>query len=171
MNDLGKISVCYSVTFGRRSPHSPSRIWSAVTDPEEVSRWMGYPARVDLRIGGAYSVDFSGSGAGGLAGVITQIKRRRRFQYRWGLSTICWELEAEGDGCRYRFVHFGQKPRDVPDEEGLAAGWHAWLDDLESYLDGAAPTHELNSPRWIELKRQYHPLLETALGNALTPSK
>ncbi len=53
MNDLGKISLCYSVTFDRRSRHSPSRIWSAITDSDEVSRWMGYyPARIDLRIGG-----------------------------------------------------------------------------------------------------------------------
>ena len=52
MNDLGKISLCYSVTFDRRSRHSPSQIWSAITDSDEVSRWMGYPAHIDLRIGG-----------------------------------------------------------------------------------------------------------------------
>ena len=34
MNGLGKIDLCYSVTFDRLSPHSPSRIWSAVTDPQ-----------------------------------------------------------------------------------------------------------------------------------------
>ena len=169
MNDLGKISLCYLMTFDRRSRHSPSRIWSAITDSDEVSRWMGYPARIDLRIGGEYFVDFERSGAGGLDGVIAQVECRRRLQYSWGLSSICWELEEEDGGRRYRFVHFGQEPRDVPDEEGLAAGWHAWLEDLELYLDGGAPTHELNSPRWIELKRQYRPLLETALGDALTP--
>ena len=171
MNDLGRIDLCYSITFDRLSPHSPSRIWSAVTDPRQVSRWMGYPARIDLRIGGEYFVDFSRSGAGGLDGAITKIENQRLLHYCWGLSTICWELEEEDGGCRYRFVHFGQKPRNVPDEEGLAAGWHAWLDDLDSYLDGVAPSHELNSPRWIELKRQYRPLLETALGDALIPDE
>ena len=36
MNDLARIDLCYSITFDRRSPHSPWRIWSAVTDPRQV---------------------------------------------------------------------------------------------------------------------------------------
>ncbi len=169
MSDLGNISVCYAATFDRRSGHSPARLWRAITDPEEVARWMGYPARIDLRIGGDYFVDFERTGDGGLDGVITRIEPEHLLWFSWGLSMICWELDADGDGCRYRFVHYGQEPRDIPDEEGLAAGWHAWLEDLESYLEGGEPTHELGSLRLIELKQQYRPLLEEALGEALTP--
>ncbi len=171
MNDLARIDLCYSITFDRRTRHSPSRVWNAITDPREVSRWMGYPARIDLKAGGDYFVDFERSGEGGLDGIITHFENQRLLHYCWGLSTICWELEEDDGGCRYRFVHFGQKPRLVPDEEGLAAGWHAWLEDLELYLGGGTPTHELNSPRWIELKRLYRPLLEAALGDALTPGE
>lgn len=174
MSDLGKISVLYAVTWDRRSKHSPSRLWWAITDPEEVSRWMNYPARIDLRVGGDYWVDFSRTGEGGIDGVITKIEPERLLWYAWGHTTIKWELEADGEGCRYRFVDFGQPPRDVPDEEGLAAGWHAWLEDLDRYLDGTmpdTPPGTEDSKRWLELKRQYRPLLEAALGDALTPGK
>ena len=53
-DSLGTISLCYTVSFHRRSKHSAERFWTAITDPGEVSSWMGGPARVDLRPGGAY---------------------------------------------------------------------------------------------------------------------
>ena len=49
MNDqLADIRPAYSLVFERESSHSPERLWHAITDSEEVSRWMSYPARIDL---------------------------------------------------------------------------------------------------------------------------
>ena len=64
MNELGEITRCYSLRYERRSKHSPERLWRALTDQSELSRWMSYPARVDLRVGGDYAVDFSRTGEG-----------------------------------------------------------------------------------------------------------
>ncbi len=169
MLGLGAIGRCYSVTFQRCTPHAPARVWQAVTDPRGVARWMGYPARIDLRVGGQYVVDFEGPGKGGLDGVITRVECERTLRYVWGLAVVGWELEPHGGGCRYRFVHHGQNPRGIPDEEGLPAGWHVWLEDLECHLDGAGTPHQADSPRWRQLKRRYRPLLESALGESLGP--
>ena len=39
--ELAQVHPCYSITFTRQSKHSPERLWRAITDSAEVSRWMG----------------------------------------------------------------------------------------------------------------------------------
>ena len=55
-------------------------------------------------------------------------------------------------------------PRDVEDEEGVAAGWHAWLEDLEAHLEGVAPIPGRGTPRWKELMPPYKQRLDAVLG-------
>jgi uncharacterized protein YndB with AHSA1/START domain len=49
---LGKIECAYSIQYDRRMPWAPEAVWDAITQPTAVSKWMGYPARIELRIGG-----------------------------------------------------------------------------------------------------------------------
>ena len=164
MNDLGEITRCYSLRYERRSKHSPERLWRAITDASELSRWMSYPARVDLRVGGDYTVDFSRTSEGTLDGVIVRIEPARRLAYAWGTSVIEWTLEPDGDGCRYTFAHHGMARRDIPDEEGVAVGWHLWLDDFEAHLSGALPTLDASRTRSRELAKTYRARLDEVLG-------
>lgn len=172
--ELGEFSVCYTITFRRTSRHSPARLWRAITDPEEVGKWMTYPARIDLRVGGHYFVDFSrtanpreaGEAPGGvpddatLNGVIVAIEPERLLRYAWGTSVVDWRIEPDGTGSRHTFSQNGLHPRDVPDEEGLAAGWHSFLEGLDTFLAGGRPLpDEAEKLRWNELKRLYRPLL------------
>ncbi len=135
MSDLGVVTRCWTIRFERRSKHPVSRLWRAITDASEVGKWMGLPARIDLRVGGDYRVDFP-PGQGELDGVIVRVQTERTLAYVWGVSVVEWTLEADGDGCRYQFTHHGQPPGLVDDEAGIAAGWHAWLDDFDAHLDG-----------------------------------
>ncbi len=163
MSELGTITRCYTVSFDRSSHHPVSRLWRAITDPEEVARWMDYPAKIDLRVGGAYHVDFGRTGEGELDGVIVRIDPERALALVWGLSVLEWRLEARDDGCRYRFTHHGQTPRDLPDEAGLPAGWHAFLDDLERHL-GGAPPDPAGRANARALMPSYRRRIEAALG-------
>lgn len=191
MTDLGTIDICYRFTITRTSKHSPARLWRAITDPGEVSAWMSYPAQVDLRVGGRYFVDFtrtaipggasSAEAPGGvpddatLNGIIVAVEPERLLRYVWGNSVVDWAMAPAGEGCRHTFSQNGLYPRDIPDEEGLAGGWHAFLEDLDRYLDTGAPTSLEPRPResragerrWLELSALYRPLLREALGNAL----
>ena len=63
---LGKITRCYTIRYDRHSKHSPSRLWAAITRADEVSAWMDYPAKIDLRVGGEWHVDFGRTGDGEL---------------------------------------------------------------------------------------------------------
>jgi uncharacterized protein YndB with AHSA1/START domain len=159
---LGRISVCYTVTFERRCRHSPGRLWSAITDPDEITCWMGYPARVDLRPGGEWYVDFSSTNDGRLDGVIVRVEPERVLTYAWGWSVVEWSLTPIDGGCAYTFVQNGLADRG-DDEEGLPAGWHDFIDRMEEHLEGYYPTREQHRARWEGLKPAYRAQLDRTL--------
>jgi len=162
--DLGEITLCYTVKFDRRSKHSAKRVWAAITDPHEIGKWMDYPARVDLRVGGEWNVDFSRTNNGALAGVIVRVDAERVLTYVWGLSVVEWTLKDTPGGCSYRFVQTGLADRGVDaDEEGLPAGWHDFLDQLDHHLDGVHLTAEERKANWHRLKPSYRERLDRVL--------
>ena len=44
MTRLGEITPCYTMRFERASKHPAKRLWRAITDPAEVTQWMGMPS-------------------------------------------------------------------------------------------------------------------------------
>ena len=64
-----------------------------------------------------------------------------------------WMISPLDDRCRFTFVHHGQPPGMVDEEAGIAAGWHEWLDDLDTYLHGGSPEH--TPARAEEFKQSY----------------
>ncbi|HTK98199.1 MAG TPA: SRPBCC domain-containing protein [Pseudomonadales bacterium] len=163
-NGIGEISLCYTVTFERKSKHSAKRLWAAITDAREVGQWMNYPARVDLRVGGEWNIDFSATNDGVLPGIIVRVDPERVLTYVWGLSVVEWTLEDQPHGCNYRFVHAGLADRGVDaDEEGLPAGWHDFLDQFDHHLDGAHLTAKDRTANWERLKPMYRERLDRVL--------
>ena len=161
---LGKITRCYTVTFDRRSKHAASRLWAAITGAEEIEAWMGYPAKVDLRVGGEWHVDFGRTDEGELPGVIVRVEPERVLTYAWGLSMCEWTITPTADGCAYTFVQAGLAFRDIDDDEGLAAGWHEFLERLDLHLDGASLPEDEQKARWLALKPAYKQMLDAAKG-------
>jgi uncharacterized protein YndB with AHSA1/START domain len=150
----------------RRSKHSAARLWRAITSPDEVSKWMGFPARIDLRPGGEYVLDFDSLTPGDrLDGTIIKVEAERLLRYAVGTTVVDWAIEPDGEGCRHTFSQAGLPPREG--EEGLVAGWHDGLDSLDEYLDGEARTAWAQSrERWSNLKVLYRPVLVQVLGSA-----
>jgi uncharacterized protein YndB with AHSA1/START domain len=169
--NIGTITKCYTVTYHRDSKHSAERLWHAITDENEVSAWMGAPAKIDLRAGGDYLVDFHNDG-NGLDGVIVRVEDRIKLAYVWGWSYVEWTIESAGDGCRYTFVHNGLADRGH-DEEGLPAGWHDFFERLDEHLDGQPFTADKEGARWHALKPLYREQLDAKIrgvGNMCTSS-
>ena len=129
---------------------------------------MGYPAEIELRPGGEYTIDFNSTHPGdALDGIIVRVEPESRLQYVWGSSVVEFLIESDGPGSRYTFIHSGLALREVPDEEGLAAGWHDFLESLDGHLDGLSRDAAAAKVRWEELKPRYRVLLAEAVGNAL----
>ena len=133
MTKLGEISTCWTLTIQRRTGHPPERLWQAITDPDQVAKWMRLPgARIDLRVGGDYRPDFGPEGGGEVPGVIVRLEPNRLLAWVWNYSVIEWKIERDGDGSRYSFSDHGNP---VKGGHGIAAGWHCWFDALGRYLD------------------------------------
>jgi uncharacterized protein YndB with AHSA1/START domain len=160
-DDIGTITKCYTVIYERRSKHSAARLWRAITEPDEVEKWMGGPAKVDLRPGGEWVVDFTGED-GVLDGVIVRVEHERQLGYVWGWSYVEWVITDGEDGCTYTFVQNGLADRGE-DEEGLPAGWHEFFDRLDNHLEGVYLTADEHKARWIELKPAYRKQLDAVI--------
>jgi len=98
MSELGEISCCWTVAFVRQIRHPVEKLWEAITRPEQVEGWFGCPARIDLRVGGEWFVDFGDRGS--LDGVIVRVETARRRALVWRRSVVEWERESDPNGCR-----------------------------------------------------------------------
>lgn len=171
--ELGEITTCYTMTFNRRSKHSPTRFWQALTEPEEVAVWMEAPAKIDLRVGGSWYVDFPSAkdasysdnldaGDTPLDGVIFKVEPGRVLGLVWGTSVVQWTIEETDDGCTYTFIHTGCADRGEG-EEGLPAGWHGFLDQLDAHVDGRTFDKQQSESTWRSRQPAYLEKLNAAL--------
>jgi uncharacterized protein YndB with AHSA1/START domain len=168
--DLGEVTRSYTITFMRRSKHSAARLWRALTEPDEVAKWLDGAVQIDLRVGGDYIV-FAETKSREEC-VIVRIEPERSLAYVWGmnrpdawgnrLSVVEWTITDEGDGCSYTFVHNGCADRG-DGEEGLAAGWHGFLDQLDKVLDEESWTQQEAEASWHGLQPKYREQLESVV--------
>ncbi len=115
---------------------------------------MKYPARIDAHVGGAIFVDFTPDEP--LSGVICKWEPGKALAYTWGDSIVEWRIAADLAGSRLHFSHIGVRPKFLA---GLAAGWHAFLDQLEGHLKG-----ETRADRFKELETKYKEAFDPALN-------
>lgn len=121
---------------------SPETVWQLLTDPTEVTRWMGQTADFDLRPGGAYRLGVIPDHVAG--GEFVEIDEPRRLVYTWGWedgpvpagsTTVEYELVPNGGGTLLRFRH-----SNLPSAESAgshATGWDHYLARLAVAATGA----------------------------------
>lgn len=115
-------------TWERVHHVAPERLWSCLTDPKELEAWMGWPATVDLRVGGTITHHFDGED---IRCVITACDAPRRLAYTFGDHTVVeWRVEPAEFGVRYWLT---QHALDRATAHGKGAGWHAFLLQLDMY--------------------------------------
>ena len=139
-HDLGQMRRTgerVEITFHRRYARSIDKVWAALTVPERIADWFAEVETLDLRLGGAIHLRFPAVDVR-IQGVITAYEPPRRLTWTWphaegGESSVSFQLEPDGDGCRLTLVESGLKLSDGP---GNAAGWHAHLEAVEDACDG-----------------------------------
>jgi uncharacterized protein YndB with AHSA1/START domain len=153
---LGRFLNRQTLEFTRTYPHPIERVWRAITDPAELTRWFIPTTQWDFKEGGAYRFHDDG-----MSGEITAIEAPRfiRFGGRAAPgqepgSFFQYELTPVEGGTRLRFVQyaapgatFGHQTdparRDVPWVGGNLGGWHEYWDALAAHLDGVAADDRL----------------------------
>jgi uncharacterized protein YndB with AHSA1/START domain len=153
--------------FERTLRHPPERVWSALTEPDELSTWHPTPFELDPQ---AHAVNYlpGGDVPDMPDGELTRYDPPRLLAYGWGEDWLQWELRRVDDGCVLVLTHtFDDRLKAARD----AAGWHLCLQALSSWLerggagrdgpDGRSTYRELlevegELPRgWADLNRAY----------------
>lgn len=127
------------VRFERRYEASPEEVWSALTEPERLGRWLADVAELELRVGGRFLLRWSESdGTQKTDGTVLALEHGRLLELNWTYpgepdSTARFELRPERDGTILVLDHRGLPPAAIG---GYGAGWHSHLDSLEAHLAG-----------------------------------
>lgn len=124
----------WTLVLVRELGHPPTKVWSALTDPQHLREWAPFDS--DRNLGSTGPAQLSTVGVPDQQHSTTQVKRAeppRLLEYNWGDQDIRWELEPLGSsGTRLtlwhninrRFIAMG------------AAGWHICIDVLDRLVAG-----------------------------------
>jgi uncharacterized protein YndB with AHSA1/START domain len=131
-----------------------SDLWSALTDPERLARWVA-TVEGELSLGGTVQAHFTSGWEG--SGRIEICAPPTRLLVRWNPGT------SEETVLEATLVPEAGATRLVIEERGLplaeapahGAGWQAHVEDLRAYLEGR-PTADWHT-RWTELIAAYRP--------------
>lgn len=131
-----------TISFERRLAHPIEAVWAALTDPAHRARWFG-PTLIEPRPGGLIDMVSEGPPAPPemrrMTGRIRVWEPPHVLEHEWsqsilgGTTVARYELQRDGEGTLLRFTHSGLKAQHA---RGYIPGQHAYLDRLESLLDG-----------------------------------
>jgi uncharacterized protein YndB with AHSA1/START domain len=136
-----------SLTLKRRYDAPPARVFSAWTDPQKISRWMGpqgvEPLSVesDARTGGRYRfVMRSPDGeTHDVSGVFREVVPNQKLVFTWAWkstlereSLVTVMLKPDGDGTLLTLQH--EQFFDEPARDRHQHGWTGSLEKLDRYL-------------------------------------
>jgi uncharacterized protein YndB with AHSA1/START domain len=125
-----------TIRLHRHLPVTPGELFHTLSDSAEISAWMKYPATAGPGLGGHIMVEFSKTDI--LDGIICVYEPDKTYAYTWGDSVVKFSIHPDGSGeSPLQLSHSGVTP-DLA--AGLAAGWHAFLDQLQEHLTGTPRT-------------------------------
>ena len=125
-------------------------LWTAVTDPERLARWIA-DVSGELSLGGAFQARFTSGWEG--AGRVDVCDAPRRLVLTMEPGTddeTVIEAQLHADGAETRLV-VEERGIAVPELPAHGAGWQTHLEDLGAYLAGQ-PTSD-----WGARARELHP--------------
>ncbi|MBD2867723.1 SRPBCC family protein [Paenibacillus arenilitoris] len=131
---ITKLEHGYEAQFDRHLKHPVEKVWTAITDPDKLAKWLA-SAKADLREGGSLELTFDLTEGNAFACRITEYKPHAVLEFEWGPEErVRFELYPEDGGCqlvlKQLFEHkSGQTAKDL-------AGWHEHLEVLLAVLGG-----------------------------------
>lgn len=125
---------------------TPEALWDALTNGDKTAHYhfARCALKSDLNKGGRFDY-FTPDGSLMLGGKILAIEPLKRidmtFEPGWGdnlgSSRCVFEIEPEGDTCKFTVLHYA-----IPEgQDGVRDGWARVVSGLKSYLETGQPAH------------------------------
>jgi uncharacterized protein YndB with AHSA1/START domain len=135
LGSLDREGDAWRLCFVRHLPHSPERVWRALTEPAELSAWFPTSIEGERKAGAPLVFTFPAHQAPPFEGELLSYDPPRVLELMWGPERLRFELVATPEGTKLTllntFAELGKAARD-------AAGWHVCLDALAGLLAGGA---------------------------------
>lgn len=155
MPDYGTIEQVadgrWRLRFTRTLAHPQTKVWRAITEPEQLARWFPTTIEGERAAGAPLRFAFPDDVAGPIDGEMLAYAPESLIEFRWGSDIVRIELRSVAAGTELTLL-------DTLDEHGKAArdgaGWHACLDALEAALEGEQESRaQMNT--WAEVHPHY----------------
>jgi outer membrane protein OmpA-like peptidoglycan-associated protein len=149
---LGEFIDRETLRFVRDFPHPAALVWEALSDREQISRWLWPCVLFEARPGGRYRFEDAGAGWGG---AITAFEPARRLELDMGLL---FELFEEDGRCRLVLT---LKRRRGGWSVMALAGYMGWLGRLTRLIENAPQeeTERFASDIWEAMWPAYERML------------
>jgi len=114
------------------------KVWTALTDADTISSWMGGAVKSDLRPAGKYA--YFGDVTTGRY-IVVEPPYRLEYTWRqsewpseWSDSTVKWELKPDEKGTAVHLVH--EHFPNESERSGHDEGWDTyWLEPMKDWLE------------------------------------
>jgi uncharacterized protein YndB with AHSA1/START domain len=129
-----------SISFEFNLPHSPEKVWRALTDPRLLAEWLLPVVNLDLEPGAAFT--FKTQPVGGWDGIvncrIVELEAPRKLSYTWVVgdidTVVTFTLTPTASGARLSLVQSGFKPEQKQNFGGARYGWRMMSGKLVDLL-------------------------------------
>lgn len=129
-----------AIIEGRIIAATPERVWTALTNPDEITRWWSNEAHITLEVGTLAEFRFSPP-AGTLQFEVVELEQGKQMSWisrqgppQWIGTIVTWYIEPFQSGVNLVFRHEGFAQVDKA-YEGTQGNWRYFLDSLKSYLE------------------------------------
>jgi uncharacterized protein YndB with AHSA1/START domain len=110
-------------------PHSPQKVWRALTDPVLLAEWLLPVVGLTLEPGAAFTL--TAPPQPGWDGVVScrllEIDAHRTLSYAWAVgdldTVVTFTLTPTASGTRLSLVQSGFKPHQTRNRNGARYGW------------------------------------------------
>jgi len=145
-----------TIKFERRLSQPKEMIWKAITETNEIFKWLpNYKGTFERYDGGSINLVNTVSGSS-VTGKVLVSDPQSVFEYEWHIapspmfpigepeSLIRWELKNDGDASKKELLTLTHSQLSKSTALIFAPGWHVYLDRLEASLDNKV------IPDWLQ---------------------
>jgi uncharacterized protein YndB with AHSA1/START domain len=133
-----------TISFEVDLPHSPDKVWRALTDPELMAEWLLPVTGLKLEVGAAFMLKTQPYPGwdGTVSCKMLEIEAKKKLSYTWTVpfldTVVTFELSPSAKGTRLTIEQAGFKPDQKQESGGARYGWKMMGGKLIELLDRVA---------------------------------